>query len=135
MLRLLRRLAAVALVGLPLSANAAETVYRCTLPDGRLEFRQGPCPRGQQKRLEIEDHKVGWDAPAVEVDVPKRPRPRHSVHDGDAPKAAQAQKCLTIRQRLEDVSRELRAGYRPSRGERLRQRRRHYEDYLSRFCE
>jgi hypothetical protein len=112
-------------------------VYRCTGEHGQVEFRQGPCVDGSsQQELEIEDVKVGWEAPAATVEVKKRPgkttAKKSSSPSGNSKK--QEEKCLKTEQRLENINRKLRRGYKAGKGADLRHKRRQYEEYLDRLC-
>ena len=46
----------------------------------------------------------------------------------------QAHRCRSKRRSLDEVRARLRRGYQPAQGEKLRRRRRAYEDYLATFC-
>ena len=122
------------LICLPGTATPDSTrVYRCTGEDGRVEFRQGPCSDGVQQELEIEDVEVGWDAPAVEVKVKKRPK-RSSRPSSSSNDKRLREKCLKKRQQLENVNRKLRRGYKAGQGADLRHKRRQHEEYLDQIC-
>lgn len=112
-------------------------VYRCAAADGRVEFRQTPCAQGSQEELHIEDVKVGWDAPAVRVDPPKRKAKSGRAKNSAAAKrkAKKADKCFKKEQNLETLNRRLRRGYKAGQGADLRHRRRQIEAYLNQFCE
>ncbi len=118
----------------PVFAMADSTrIYRCETENGRVEFRQMPCRTGDQEILDVEDVRVGWDAPVPKVGTSlkksvKKPKPAKT-------KKASAQSCFKKRQRLESVNRTLRRGYKAGQGVELRHRRRQYEDYLSHFCD
>jgi Domain of unknown function (DUF4124) len=126
------------LVVRPAPGAGATTVYRCVDARGRVELRQRPCTQGEQQTLQVEDRPVGWvPRPLHLPPLPhRRTEPaRAARRGGSATRDTKAERCFKTRQRLEAVSRQLRAGYRPAAGERLKARRRQYEDYLDRFCE
>jgi hypothetical protein len=54
--------------------------------------------------------------------------------DADGSRDKRDEKCFKKRQQLEDINWQLRRGYKPSKGDRLRHRRRAYEEYLRRYC-
>lgn len=132
----------VALLIFALWAPAASAdIYRCDGPDGPL-FRDSPCHGGQQP--ETVTVQVTEDAglrPSERQWLKQRAAERRRKRPAKAPATrqrddkAQARRCLSKRQRLENVRARLRRGYRPSQGDRLRRQRRQYEDYLSRFCD
>ncbi len=111
------------------------TVYRCTAPDGSVEFREHPCrAQDTERALAIPDSRTGWVPPQPEPPVKQRPaaksKRRSTTNDGDR----YADRCWKKRQQIESINNELRAGYAPARGERLKRRRREYEAYLNRYC-
>lgn len=111
-------------------------VYRCTGEHGQVEFRQGRCVDGSQQELEIKDVEVGWEAPAAAVEVEKRPRKtikRKSVASSGNSKKRE-ERCLKTEQKLENINRKLRRGYKAGKGADLRHKRRQHEEYLERFC-
>jgi hypothetical protein len=123
------------LVLFSVSAPSQSTrLYRCEDGNGHVEFRQGLCPAGRQQEVEVEDVRMGWDAPAVEVKVKKRKAPAPSRKTA-AGSAKLELKCFKSQQRLESVNRKLRRGYKAGQGADLRHRRRQYEEYLRRFCD
>jgi hypothetical protein len=125
------------------SAAGQAQVYRCTAADGSIEFRQHPCAdRQRSRRVKIEDTRTGW--------VPPKPKPE-SASDSQGPSEREnaaarrrparasdehkyAERCWRKRQQIQRINNELRAGYRPARGERLKDRRRQYEAYVDEFC-
>lgn len=113
-------------------------VFRCTREDGHMEFRQIPCREGSQQELEIEDVMVGWEAPAATVELSKKrakPKSRKTSASSRRNKEKQAKDCFKTEQRLENVNRKLRRGYKAGQGSDLRHQRRQYEAYLGRFCQ
>ncbi len=122
----------------------AEGIYRCVEGDGWV-FQHTPCAPGAGAEFTL--------SPENRVGSPLRPSERRYVEDrvkevrrtrsnirsiggdeGAAPRGS-AKTCLHKAQALERVRRKLRQGYRPSRGESLRQRRDDLDEYLRRFCE
>ncbi len=127
-----------ALLCLPCAGFADSTrVYRCTGEHGQVEFRQRPCIDGSQQELEIEDIEVGWEAPAAKVEVKKRPRKTTTKKSGtsSANNKKREEKCLKTEQKLENINRKLRRGYKAGKGADLRHKRRQYEEYLDRLCD
>lgn len=122
----------------PVSGALAQAeVYRCTAPDGSLEFRQHRCDQNDSSnRLQIQDTRTGWTPPAVDdlrTSGERRKQKRKTPAAQDQ-KADYADRCWNKRQRLERVNAQLRAGYRPDQGVKLRRRRSEYEAYLRRYC-
>jgi hypothetical protein len=128
-----------ALMGLAGPPQAQTTVYRCTEPDGSVELRQRPCNTGAtEEALTVEDRRTGWVPPAAGSAGPdasgKEEPARQGARRASKTDARQAERCWEKRRQLEEVDAELRHGYKPARGERLRQRRSAYEEYIGRFC-
>jgi len=117
---------------------AQTTVYRCTDPNGSVEFRQRPCATSAaEATLSIEDRPTGWTPPKAypaprASGTPRRP-PSRARREAKAD-TRQAERCWQKRRQLEEVNAQLRRGYKPARGEKLRRRRSAYEDYVDRFC-
>lgn len=117
---------------------AAEAgVYRCDQPDGAVEFRLGPCAGDPGEPLEIRPQLF----PGKQFGGPQLRRKKASSRSGDESGdrrtrlARTAEKrCWRTRKNIEKIERRLRQGYSRSQGERLRERRRDYEDYLRVFC-
>jgi len=136
------------LIFLPALGHAGE-VYRCTGSAGEPLFSQRPCgpagaqvveidvpPAGPSHGLRASEHV--WLAgrerrlrspSAGRTEIARKPM------SGQASQAARrAYLCKRKRDALEAVRAELRRGYKPAKGERLRRRRRAHEDYLATFC-
>lgn len=125
-------------IGFGQNASAQSSVYRCTAPDGSVEFRQRACQEAHTStQVEIEDNHTGWVPPAgAEPATPAKKKPtkqtRSRTAEGD--KEKYADRCWSKRQQIERVNAQLRAGYAPQQGVKLRRRRSEYEAYLSRYC-
>lgn len=128
---------------LPFSVNlgAPTNVYQCTAPDGAIEFRQLPCADGSQERgLVIEDRKTGWVPSKPRIDAPSDAagksdsRNRKSTAGGKSAKDRREEQCWKKRQLLDEVEWTLKRGYKAGQGNKLRRKRRVYEDYISKFC-
>ena len=81
---------------------------------------------------------MGWEAPPATPQVKKKRSKTKSTGSSRSSRRSadkQAQKCFKTEQRLENVNRRLRRGYKASRGSDLRHARRQYEAYLDRFCQ
>jgi hypothetical protein len=129
-------LVALAADGGGTAAGEPPEIYRCTAPDGAVEFRQYPChERDASSRIDIDDSPTGWvpPTPAPRPAPPAAPRFTKPAMVEQDP--ALADRCWKKQRQLDEVNRRLRAGYTPVQGERLRQRRRDYEAYLRRFCD
>lgn len=124
-------------IGCALSGLVDAAVYRCPDGSGGVLFQQQPCPQGEEVELDIRTTR--WVA-SPPLDLSDR-RPARA---GGGERAAlarvaraerkQKQACWRARQRIERIETELRRGYKPARGERLRQQRREQSDYLREFC-
>ena len=124
---------------LTLSVRAFAGVYRCPDASGGITFQQRPCPQGQEVELDVQT--TPWVAsPKLKPAKGKQTTGRRSKSDAAAlARAARAQRkqkqaCWRARKQIEKIEWSLRKGYRPSRGERLKQRRREKEDYVRTFC-
>ncbi len=117
---------------LPASGQAVE-FYRCTL-NGQVEFRQTPCPEGEQERTQVIQQSSGM-TPAKPGLKLSRPKKQKQVKSGNAlDKQPNTERCWKTEKKLEQVERQLRAGYSASEYERLHQKQDEYEEYLDRFC-
>lgn len=125
-------------IGSGQDALAQASVYRCTAPDGSVEFRQRACQEAHvSTQVQIEDNRTGWVPPAGEE--PTAPTAKKRAKAQRSSKVADdedkyADRCWSKRQQIERVNAQLRAGYSPQQGVKLRRRRSEYEDYLSRYC-
>jgi hypothetical protein len=118
-------------------ALAQAQVYRCTAADGSIEFRQQACVPGDAgEQLEIQDTRTGWIPPTPEPPDTKKEQAKKASTSKPAQDEADknAERCWKKRQQLQRVENELRAGYKPARGEKLKQRRREYEAEINRYC-
>lgn len=118
-------------------AAAQVNVYRCTAADGSIEFRQQACRDTQDSlQVEIGDTRTGWTPPSGEVAPTPTKKPaagkKRATTAGDTDKYAD--RCWNKRQQIERINTELRTGYRPQRGVKLRRRRAEHEAFLSRYC-
>ncbi len=124
--------------------QAGVSVYRCTDSAGRVELRQTYCPSGDQQQLQVEIGNVGWvrsksTAGSGQMTGAKRKTGRRTSKseksEAPPPDEARQHRCWKAKNNLERIQRQLRQGYRPAQGEKLRQRRREQEQYLQRFCQ
>lgn len=129
--------AACALLAAAVAAPAAaqSSVYRCTAADGSIELRQHPCEGGDlSQRLHIEDNRTGWVPPRPDsTPKPKTQKARKGAKS-TSPRKQYVERCWKKRQQIARINNELRAGYKPARGERLKRRRRELEAYVNEFC-
>lgn len=128
--------------GLP----AAAAVYRCVGAHGEVEFTQLACDSGATLAVMpsapsalpgkgLRSGERRW----LQQRVREKGRSKGKVRGpgGTARAAAKdrsAYRCLRKQRQLDALNAEMRRGYKAGRGERLRQRRRGYEDYLEEFC-
>ncbi len=110
-------------------------VYRCTSADGAVEFSQRPCGDGIDAQIvDIQDQRTGWVPPTPEAEPPQeKGKKRTKPATVDAPDRY-AERCWKKRQQVERINNELRSGYKPARGERLRRQRREHEAFISEYC-
>lgn len=122
------------------TVGSAGTIYRCTGDHGEVAYSQLACDSPSQSRIEPVQSTTGSglregekallrqyreSTPARQADRrTARPRNRHR----------QAYSCRQKQRSLDAVKSTLRRGYKPAQGEKLRRRRRAYEDYLATFC-
>jgi len=130
---------ALAVVTLTATVGAQARVYRCAGADGSIEFRQQPCPRRPHSRpVTIEDTRTGWVPPQPEPEPQRAPSQRTNPPSQRAAAASRkdqaGERCWRKRQQIQRIDDELRAGYRPARGEQLKARRRQHEAYVDAFC-
>ena len=125
--------------------SARADIYRCNGALGEPSFSHRPCAGGST--FSVPGAQSGTrDAvgvrPAERAWLEQRQRGRGSrkTRPAEDPAAAKrktdaaAYRCQRKRRLLEAVRDELRRGYKPARGEKLRRRQRGYEDYLAAFC-
>ena len=118
-------------------ASTDSTVYRCKTGNLAIEFRSYPCDSGFGTKIELKTAPTGWikpDKPDATTYKKPRSKPRPKKVKASVKVKAEDRACWKARQRLERIHWELRKGYRPVKGERLRQQRREQEAYLQEFC-
>ncbi|WP_260293585.1 hypothetical protein [Sedimenticola hydrogenitrophicus] len=126
-------------IGLLCPAALVAGVFRCPDGSGGVIFQQIACTQGEAVELDVRT--TEWAARPAEQPAPRKKRPAKSGSGDQAAlsRAArearrQEQACWRAKQRVEQIEAELRHGYKPSRGERLRRQRRRQTDYLRAFC-
>lgn len=119
------------LVGAPGTSPGA-TLYRCEI-DGRVEFRQTACEAGEESLQHVFNTSSGL-TPSEPGRRLKKMSDKSDTVKHKRPYKASDRECWSKRQKLEQVERHLRAGYRASEYERLHQRQRGYAAFLRRFC-
>lgn len=136
-------------LALLLSCGMAESaIYRCEGESGEPAFRQRPCgddstvaaarvPAKAAKGAGMRASEKAWLRQRERDNRSRRDERRRirKTSDADARRdRKQAYQCRKKRRSLDQVRAKLRRGYKPSHGEKLRARRRAYEDYLATFC-
>ncbi len=129
-------------VGLLCCTTASAAIYRCTGETGEPEFRQQPCggtaiapATAQGGAAGVRASERAWLKARERADRRKaKPPAGKSPSQGTEKARKQAYQCTRKRRALDAVNAELRAGYRPAKGDRLRKRQRAYRDYLRAFC-
>ena len=111
-------------------------LFRCTAEDGAIEFRQHACSSGIEERFMVRDVRVGWQPPEVKGEKKKRVAKKAKKPSSNRKKKQQKTEraCFNKRQQLERVEWRLKRGYKASKGNELRMKRRQYEEYLDKFC-
>lgn len=125
-------------------ASAAE-IYRCTGESGEASFSQLPCaaagtiviPESRESSSSVGGLRASEQA-WLKARERKRSAPRRQTRETaekrTAAKARQAYQCRRKQADLDAIGAKMRRGYKPAQGEKLRRRRRAYEDYLAAFC-
>lgn len=139
-------LGAMALLMAGLSARAE--IYRCDGAFGEPSYSHRPCREGSSQAVPqgltrnaggagLRASERAWLREREQQRAARKKRPKRSVKTQSETRQAetrQAYRCRTKRRALDAVKRELRRGYKPAKGERLRERRRAYADYIAAFC-
>lgn len=133
---------------LALAFTAAAEVYRCAGEFGEPFFSQRPCRGGATVVIHtgpadvapgpgLRPSERAWLAERELAQGRNSTAKRRVRRDQAAIKRkakTQAHRCRSKRRSLDEVRARLRRGYQPAQGEKLRRRRRAYEDYLATFC-
>jgi hypothetical protein len=132
----------IPVLGLGLAPNtlAQTLIHRCAKPSGEIEFRQRPCTDGSEgQQLNIDHRESGWTPAKAGTKEKARQnkdrRSRKAPGHAEAARARQEEQCWKKRELLDEVNWQLKRGYKPGKGVKLRHRRRAYEDYISRYCD
>ncbi len=118
---------------------AVAGVFRCPDGEGGVIFQQVPCLHGEAIELDIRTTEWITGPAGKRLHGERRSAGSGSRDQAALARAARArqkqeQACWKASQRIERIEAELRHGYKPSRGERLRRQRREQSDYLREFC-
>lgn len=118
-------------------------IYRCTGAAGEPLFSQLPCAASTRVVVRPQSGGAGT-AGGVRASekawLEGRARARRQASAKQRRSGAKSQPrrsgyaCAKRRRALDKVKAELRRGYKPARGERLRRRRTEHEAYLDAFC-
>jgi hypothetical protein len=123
---------------MPVPAAVLAGVFRCPDGEGGVVFQQAPCVQGEEVELDVRT--TEWvESPRLQpLRQQKRSasagRQRTALARAAREERKQKQACWKARQRVERIEAQLRHGYKPSKGERLRRQRREQSDYLREFC-
>jgi hypothetical protein len=116
----------------PPTSSATTQVYECKV-EGRRIFSDQPCAADAKQRDIGESNRM--DAQPVSITTPDAPVKKKRVVDSSDKKQRVA-RCNRIREQLENIRSQERAGYTAKQGERLRERRvKLDEQYRSQRCE
>ena len=138
----------ICLPPLLLCATVESAIYRCEGEHGEPSFRQRPCghdstvaaPATRTATGGVDGLRASEQAWLEQRErARRRPRgterrPRSSQEAAVRAARKQAHRCRKKGRALDEVKARLRRGYKPAQGEKLRRRRRAYEDYLATFC-
>jgi hypothetical protein len=135
----------ILLIALMAGASSAADVYRCSGESGEVSFSQFPCAAAStiviRESREPDSFAGGLRASErawLRAREQKRSAPRRQTRETAEKRAEarvkQAYRCRRKRAELDAVGAKMRRGYKPAQGEKLRRRRRAYEDYLAAFC-
>lgn len=130
-----------------LSTQAHAGFYRCTGDHGEPSYSQQPCGSSGIRVLQgsgATGRTQGLRA-SERAWLEQRRRKAGKAGKSASQRAAgtsvkegsdrrQAYRCRVKRRALDKVRAQLRRGYKPASGEKLRRRRSAYEDYLATFC-
>jgi hypothetical protein len=122
---------------------AIAEIFRCPGDAGEVLYTQHPCDAGTRVVAA-----PGISAPTTGIRASETawlksrrkgnstgPAKRSGTSDRKRQQQAkQAYQCKRKRASLAAVNADLRRGYKPAQGEKLRRRRAAYEDYLATFC-
>lgn len=140
---MLRAMLFLAVIGAFSGAASAAEIYRCTGASGEPEFSQRPCaaatlvtisPSAAPPSKGLRATERAWLAARERRQKAQRRRPSSRSASTSGQRQKQSYRCRDKRRALQGVRAKLRRGYRPGEGDRLRRRRRAYEDYLATFC-
>lgn len=120
----------------------AAQVYRCPGVDGVPVFQHWACDNNGDV-LDILNQRpaAGVGLRASEKAWLKARESRPAVRSSNANKRtrkqskSQQQRCWKHRQQLQDVRRQLRAGYKATEGPGLKQKRERHRQYLENYCD
>jgi len=126
-------------------ASAAAEIYRCSGDSGEVAFSQLPCaaastiviresPQPDPSAGGLRASEQAWLRAREQRRSVPRHQPRETAQKRAAAKVRQAYQCRRKQADLEAIGAKMRRGYKPAQGEKLRRRRRAYEDYLAAFC-
>jgi len=120
------------------ATTAYAEIYRCAGDPPR--FQDAPCDSTGVAGLSagagsgVREAERDWLRARADVRFVAKPKKSRRSESAAAARR-QEQRCWQKRQQLDRVKATLRHGYKPAQGERLRQSRKRYEDYLFRYCD
>ena len=130
-----------------LSTQTHAGIYRCTGDHGEPSYSQQPCGSSGIRVLQgsgasgrtqgLRASERAWlEQRRREGRKAKKSARQRAVGAATKERAdrRQAYRCRVKRRALDKVRAQLRRGYKPASGEKLRRRRSAYEDYLATFC-
>lgn len=95
-------LALVALAAMAAAPGAAQQVYRCTSPDGKVTYQQAPCPKSDQERkVDATPANTDFDASQREELLRKGDEAGRRLEERAAREAEEARQRREREERLE----------------------------------
>ena len=122
--------------------QASAQFYRCVGASGEVSFQGVACLDGEERRLSVRSaYSAGEGLRQSEVLwLKRRERLGQNGKKKRKPKTTaiaqsqQEKRCWKKQQQLNTVKAKLRRGYKPAQGDKLRRKRKSYEQYLFQFC-
>ncbi len=119
---------------LALGPAQSATLYKCPGVGGAPQFQQMRCSVEGGAEVQVDTRTSSWRRVKSSNQPKTSKKKRIKSKKVSQSKPVSEASCWRAEKRKEKASRKLRRGYKPSQGERLRQRRRDAEEYLRRFC-
>lgn len=124
------------------TADAESRIIKCTSASGQVVFSQTGCDLGVRERIKVDNPEMGWinlekvvaKFKTKKVDEVTNEETKKQVSTSSASDRTQQQRCWRAKNRVAQITRQLKQGYRLAQGEKLRYQRKEQEEYLALFC-